>query len=177
MSLAPYTNTYTDIDGGIADSDDIVAEFDRLEAFINAWAESYQNIGTSFVTTHKIDGSGTFDLDPAAGFIQSLVIDSGVENININFKARADGDPYRIYVTLRFRSKETRYTVSGPSGRTTVFGVNQGEYMPSQVSRDDAFAGAFIATYGTDALSIQVYADNDEITLVETDDLLQGFSV
>jgi hypothetical protein len=97
--------------------------------------------------------------------------------VNINFMPRADGDPYRIYVVLRFGSKETRYTVSGPAGSSSVFGVNQTEFMPSQAVKDERYAGSIIATYGTDALHLQVYADNDEITEVGVDDILQGISL
>lgn len=176
MSLEPYTNTYTDTDGIIADSGDIVAEFDRIEAFIAAWAESYGGIGST-VRTIKIAGIDTYDLDPASGFVQSLIIDADVADININFKSREDGDPYRVYVILRFGSKDSRYTLSGPASRTTIFGINREEYLPSQVSKNGYFAGSIIATYGTDSLHLQVYADNVEDTTVESDDYLQGISV
>jgi|GEM_PF-4321308 len=177
MSLIPYTNTYVDIDGSIADSDDIVAEFDRVEAFIAAWSDSYQKIGITIVRKHTVPGDGDFDIDPSQGFIQTLNIDAGVTDLNINFLSRSTGDPHRIYVVLRFGSKDTMYTVSGPAATTTVFGVNRQEYMPSQVNKDGKFAGSVIATYGTDALHLQVYADNQETIEVGTDDVLQGISV
>ena len=178
MTLVPYTNTYTDTDGTIADSDDIVAEFDRLSVFIAAWADSYETIGVTNVQTYEVPFDElSYDIDPSNGFIQSLLIDAVVEDINFNFVAREDGDPYRVYVVLRFASKDTRYTVSGPAGSSSVFGVSQAEYLPSQASKDDKYAGTIIATYGTDALHLQVYADNDETDAVGSDDPLQGISI
>ncbi len=178
MTLIPYTNTYSDTDGTIADSDDIVNEFDRIALFISAWADSYQAIGATVVQVREIPfDESSHDIDPSDGLIQSFLIDAVVEDINFNFVAREDGDPYRIYVILRFASKETRYTVSGPAGSSSVFGVSQAEFLPSQVSKSGRYAGTIIATYGSDALHLQVYADNTEDDVVGVDDTLQGITV
>lgn len=176
MSLEPYTNTYTDTDGSIADADDIVNEFDRVEAFINAWSDSYESIGNTSVTEKTIITSDT-DIEPSIGLIQSIRIDPAVETVNFNILQRSDGDPYRIYIALRFGSLSTRFTVSAPASKSHIFALNQTPYSPSQVVQEGYYPAVMIVTYGTDATHLQVYADNQEDTLITLDDILQGAAV
>jgi len=177
MSLVPYTNTYTDTDGTIADADDIIAEFDRVSAFINAWADSYDSIGLTSVRNETINEDGNFDIEPAIGLVQAIRINSNIETVNFNIKAREKGDPFRIYMTLRFGSPATRFTVSAPSGSSHIFSVNQADFIPSPTSAGGFFPATVIVTYGTDAVHVQVFAHNDEATAVGVDDILQGVSI
>jgi len=179
MSLTPYTNTYTDTDGSIADADDIVAEFDRVATFINAWADSYESIGLTEVFKHTVltDDTDILDIDPALGLVQTAIIDATVTEIDFNILDRASSDPYRVYLSLRFASKATTFTVSAPSGVTHVFGVNKSEYTCSQTVNKGYYVASVIVTYATNGLHIQVYADNPEEDAPTLDDALQGASV
>jgi len=172
-ALVPYTNTYTDTDGTIADSDDIVAEFDRVAEFIGAWSDSFETIGVVDVHEYTVPFDGDTDISPTTGLVQVVKVDASVVTVNLNIKARVAGDPYRIYLNLRFASKNTVFTVSAPGGQSHIFGLNQSIYSPSQVQIDGWYAGCVIVTYGTDAAHIQVFADNPEGTIVALDDTLQ----
>jgi hypothetical protein len=177
MSLVPYTNTYTDVDGSIADSDDIVAEFDRVALFINAWIDSYELIGLTDVHVYNVTADGSQTVNPAKGLVQAMHIDANVSLANINIKERASTDPYRLYLTLRFGSKSTQFTVSAPAGKSNVFGINQTPFSPSQVAYRGRYAATVIVTYGTEGTHVQVYADNAEADSVGIDDILQGVGV
>ena len=177
MSLVPYTNTYTDTDGSIADSGDIVDEFDRVASFINAWVDSYETIGAIIVNEYNVGGDGTVDVSPSLGFVQVIKTSAGVTEIDINIKARVDGDPYRIYLNLRFGAKTTTFTVNAPSGQSHVFGLNQSPYSPSQIVNKGWYAASVIVTYGTGATHIQVFANNSETEPPTIDDILQEIAV
>ena len=177
MSLVPYTNTYSDVDGSIADSIDIVAEFDRVALFIAAWSDSYESIGLNSVNNILVPGDGDYDVEPTLGLVQLLFVDAVAELININIKDRIEGDPYRIYLNMRFGSKSTQFTVSAPSGKTHIFGINRTTYSPSQVVNKGRYAASLIVTYGSEGVHVQVYADNSETNAPDLDDLLQEISV
>ena len=177
MSLVPYTNTYTDTDGSIADSGDIVAEFDRVALFINAWADSYDSIGLTSVSKETVTDDGDHDIEPSIGLVQAIRINADVSTVNFNIKARQDGDPYRIYMSLRFGASATRFTVSAPAGSSSVFSVNQDDFMPSLTSANGFYPATVIVTYGSDSVHVQVFAHNNEATEVTIDDILQGVSV
>jgi hypothetical protein len=174
MALEQYTNTYTDIDSNIFDSDDLVAEFNRVAYYINLWAASVGSGGIINTFEQRI----TTNLDvvsgsPSNGILQKLIISNEVEEIAINFTSREEGDPYRIYISLRFQNKDSVFTVSGPSGETNMFAVNREEFSPSQVSAGGYYTAMLTATYGKDnGVMIGVFADNQEVTTVETDDTL-----
>lgn len=175
MPLEPYTNTYVDIDGNIFDSDDLVNEFNRVAQYINTWAASVESIGTTNFYEETILFEQTVIIgSPSFGIIQKMDINEDAESVVINFIERETGDPYRIYMTLRFRSPDTTFTVSGPAAETHAFGLNRGSYSPSQqVSASGFYTAVVVATYGdANGVLINVYADNTEATDVETDDLL-----
>ena len=173
MALTPYTNTYTDTDGTIADADDIVAEFDRVEEFIRIWAGAYTSIGLTTVYTYTFDAIYDYEINSGNGILQKLIVDEGVELFDINIKPREDGDPYRVYLSVRFRSKDTRFTVSAPVGISHVFGTNRVEFQPGQVISDGFYPAVIVITHGTDAVHVQVFADNSEASSVGSDDTLQ----
>lgn len=179
MSLTPYTNTYNDTDGTIADSGDIVAEFDRVSTFINAWADSYESIGLTEITKHAVlsDDTDVLDIDPANGLVQTAIIDATVTEIDFNVLNRATDDPYRVYLSMRFASKATTFTVSAPTGITHIFGVNQVPFTCSQTVNKGYYVSTLIVTYASNGLHIQVYADNAEEDAPTLDDALQGVSV
>ena len=96
-----------------------------------------------------------------------------ITEIAFNFLELADGDPQRIYLSLRFKSKSTTFTVGGPAGETHIFGVNQETYTPCQTEADGYYSAVVIATYGsTNGMMIQTFADNSEATAVGVDDVL-----
>ena len=174
MALDQYTNTYTDVDNNVFDADDLVDEFERIADFINAWSES---VGTGgIINTYEANVSIENNLiegNPANGILQKFIVNDDVETMAVDFVAVGDGDPFRLYISLRFQNKDTVFTVSGPSGETHVFGVNRYEYSPSQVSADGFYTAMVIATYGkTNGLMIQVFADNSEADAVSANDAL-----
>ena len=173
MPLEPYTNTYTDVDGSIADADDILEEYDRIELFIGDWLASIEKIGDTIVNEYEIEIDGDFDIDPALGLIQKVIVDLVVEEFNLNILPKGDTDPHRIYLTLRFRSPSTTYTISAPSG-SHLFGVNRTIYSPSQVIVDGFYASFVMITYGSVGTMVKVFADNTEETAVAGDDILQS---
>ncbi|MHC5061706.1 MAG: hypothetical protein ACYTFK_11560 [Planctomycetota bacterium] len=177
MSLEPYTNTYTDTDGNIADSGDILAEFDRVASFIDTWSASYESIGLTTVEEQVVGSNGNSEIEPSAGIVQVMKVAASVSELNINVKAREAGDTYRVYVTLRFGSRSTAFTVSGPSGKTHVFGVNRETYQPSQVIDSGWYNAMLIITYGTDGTHITVFANNSEGDSVSADDVMQEIAV
>lgn len=179
MSLIPYTNTYIDTDGTIADAPDILAEFARVATFINAWADSYDSIGLTEINKYTVlsDDTDTLDINPAYGLIQTAIIDATVTDIDFNILQRATGDPYRVYLSMRFASKATTFTVSAPTGVTHVFGVNKSTYTCSQIVNNGYYVSTLIVTYASNGLHIQVYADNPEEDAPTLDDALQGASV
>lgn len=176
MSLVPYTNTYTDTDGSIADADDIINEFDRVATFINTWADAYESIGLTEIVKHAVlsDDDGSLDIDPANGLVQTAIVDAVVTEIDFNILERTSDDPYRVYLSLRFASKATTFTVSGPTGKAQVFGVNKETYTCSQTVNNGYYSAAVIVTYATGGMHIQVYADNPETEAPGDDDVLQG---
>jgi len=179
MALEKYTNTYTDINTNIFDSDDLVAEFGRVATFLNSWSQSINKIGTVTVVEERITILDTiFNVDPADGLLQSLKIADDVSNLSVIFDERTEeGDTYRVYLSLRFQNKSTTFTVNGPAGQTHLFGVNKISYLPSQVVADGFYTALVIATYGTSGLLVNVFADNDEITAVSSDDILSTVAI
>ncbi len=177
MRFVPYTNTYADVDGSVADSDDIVAEFDRVSTFIKAWNKAYQLISFSGVNEYNISEDGDVNILPSLGFMQVVKVDSNVTTVNINANQRGDEDPYRVYLSLRFGSKNTTFTVSAPAGESHLFGLNQETYNPSQVAKDGWYAAVIIITYGTDAAHVQVFAHNSESSSADIGDILQEISI
>ena len=172
MAVVPYTSTYTDIDTNIFDSDDLVNEFFRVAEFMNAWSQSIDSIGTVNVFTKNITiVNNIIAVAPLDGLIQSMIIADDVENIVVDFTEREEGETYRIYLTLRFQSKSTTFTVSGPAGTTHIFGLNAESFSPSQVSADGYFTAMVIATYGTNGMMINVFADNSESASVSGNDI------
>jgi len=173
MGLERYTNTYTDVDSNIFDADDLVEEFNRVAEYINAWAASIESIGTvsvyeQYITTESNVVTGS----PSNSVVQQVVVNQELESIIVNFTERQEGDPFRVYMVLRFENKDTTFTVSGPSGQTHAFSVNKGSYRPCQTQTDGFYTAVVIATYGdAHGVFINVFADNDEIVDVENDDI------
>lgn len=176
MALTPYTSTYTDVANQIIDSDDLVAEFDRIEERLNVWLASYDQIGTeNIVELTKVESSRV-NIDPVAT-IQVVKIDADVPEVALRWGARSDGDPYRVYTVIQFESKATRFTVQGPSGLTHVFGRNDSPYLPAQVSASGVgfsyYKAVVIATYADrGSVMLKVFADNTEASAVGSDDVL-----
>jgi len=174
MALELYTNTYTDVDTNIMDSDDLVNEFWRVASFLNAWSDSIGSNGV--IDVYEEFATVTDDIvngDPANGIIQKFVITSALDAVSFNFTERAEGDPYRVYITLRFQNSATTFTVNGPAGETHAFGLNRTTYAPSQSSTEEFSSAMIIATYGkNNGLMINVFADNVEVTTVSGDDAL-----
>jgi hypothetical protein len=177
MTLVPYTNTYTDVDDSIADAVDIIAEFDRVALFINTWSDSYESIGLTNVNQYLVPGNSNVDVDPALGVVQAMITDAVVEEVNVNIQDRNDGDPYRVYLSMRFGSNTTAFTVSAPAGDSHVFGINRTSFLPSQVANNGWYSAVLIVTYGTTGIHVQVFADNRDTEAVDSDDMLQEVGV
>jgi hypothetical protein len=174
MSLVPYTNTYTDVDTNIMDSDDLVEEFWRVAEFMNTWANSTIGIGVTntyeFFITEETD---IINVSPVNGVLQKIIVGYDVDNFAVNLVEREEGSTYRVYVTLRFENPDTTFTISGPSGQTHVFGVNRSTLKPSQTQADGYYTAIIIATYGfSNGILVNVFADNEEATAVGADDIL-----
>lgn len=173
MALTPYTRVYDATDASFTDEDAVLAEFTRIEEFLAAWRASFESIGAQTVySVIEEEGLATDDvqIDPANGLIQSLEVGASVSTFDVNFASRADGNTYRVYLVLRCRSKDTRFTVSGPGGH--VFGINRSTYSPSQALADGFYSAVVIATYGTNGVFLSVHAHNDEETDFDGDDVL-----
>lgn len=177
MALEPYTNTYVDIDTNIFDADDLVNEFWRVADYINAWAASIDSIGTVKVYRQII----SYEQDiitgsPANGVIQHVNISRHASHVVFSLTGREEGDPYRIYMVLRFQNKNTTFSISGPAGQTHSFGVNRTVYSPCQTPNVNGFyTAAIIATYGgANGLFVNVFADNSESVDVEGNDILNA---
>lgn len=173
--LIPYTSTYTDVDGTIMDADDLVNEFWRVAYFLELWGGSIDAIGqeTNYdVYVETVEGE-LAEILPARGLIQRLDVDVGVETFEIAIREHTVGAPFRIYITVRCGSPDTRFSIRGLSGQTHIFGVNRSNYMPSQVITDGFYTATLICTYGgTDGVMVQVNAGNPEETEVTGDDML-----
>ena len=173
-ALTPYTSTYTDVDGGIMDADDLVNEFWRVAYFIDLWSGSIDAIGrdTSYdIYVEKVSGQ-LAPIYPQRGLIQRLDVDATVDQFTVAIQPHETGDPYRVYISIRCRSKDTRFTVSGPSGEGHVFGINRSLYMPSQVVGDGFYNASIICTHSQNTgVMIQVQAANPEEELINYDDI------
>lgn len=182
--LEPYTNTYLDVDGSVADAPDLINEYHRVAEFLNRFASSLDQVAIRVRRTEFIFlESRTIDIDPADGLLQRLIIDADVSRVNINFVRREEGEPYRVFLVLRFQDRNTEFTVSGPGGDSSKFGFNRvipydpnerntnTIYQPSQREADGHYAAVVQATYGTsNGAVIQVFSDNEEDEIVGTED-------
>lgn len=172
MALEAYTSTYTDVAESIIDADDLYNEFERIEQYLGAWLASYDQIGINTITyVDRVD-----EIRPKIyplGLVQQIIVSSDMARIDIEFKARTEGNPYRVYNVFRFESKDTIFTVNGPSGRGHVFGRNTRLHKPSQVLASGYYTAIVIATYAqSGSVFLKVFADNDEASAVGTDDVL-----
>lgn len=174
--LEPYTSTYTDVDGSIMDADDLVNEFWRVAYFLDLWGGSIDAIGreTSYdVYIEEVNGS-LAEILPGRGLIQRLDVAAGVETFEIAIREHTAGAPFRIYITVRCMSPNTRFTIRAPAGQSHVFGVNRSTYMPSQVIADGRYTATLICTYGSEqGIMVQVHAANPEEAEVTLNDILQ----
>lgn len=173
MALEKYTNTYIDVEGNIADADDILEEFDRVAEFFNLWASSIDQIGSNKVFIDNSSAVGTTVIDASNGSIQRKNIAADVDVLNIRVNSRQEGEPYRIHLVLRFASRLTTFTVSGPSGETHIFSRNSSPYSPGQTIADGWYPAVLVVTFGaTNGCFISVFAENNEATGVGNDDVL-----
>lgn len=174
-ALEPYTSTYTDVDGSIIDADDLVNEFWRVSDFLMLWSGSIEAIGREdhyeeFVT---IVTGQLAEILPQNGLIQRLEVDASVQSFEVNIKQHEVGDPYRVYITIRCRSKNTRFTVETPAKESHVFGINRSEYMPAQVIGDGFYTATIICSYSQNTgVMVQVMAANLEEEAIDFDDVL-----
>jgi hypothetical protein len=173
--LEPYTSTYSDVDDSIFDADDLVNEFWRVAYFLNLWGGSIDAIGREdhYEEYIEIVEGELAEILPARGLNQRLEVEADVEEFEVNIGPHTVGAPFRVYIVIRCRSNDTRFTVTGPSGEGHVFGINRSLYMPSQVLGDGFYNASIICTFGaTKGVMIQVHAGNPEETLVDFDDPL-----
>ncbi len=173
--LPPYISTYTDVDHSIFDADDLVAEFWRVAFFINLWSGSIDALGKEdhFEVHIEIVEGELVEILPARGLIQRIQVEANVEDFVIKINEHTTGAPYRVYIVVRCLSKDTRFSVSSPSGEAHIFGINRTVYMPSQAIGNGFYTAALLCTYGADnGVMIQVMAGNSEEVAVDLDDVL-----
>jgi hypothetical protein len=182
--LPPYTSTYTDVDGSIFDADDLVNEFWRVSEFMTLWAGSIEAIGQVDRYEAYVDvvTGELAEILPSSGLIQRLEVAAGVETFTVRIKPHEVGAPYRLYISIRCRSEDTRFQVEVPSGQSHIFGVNRTSYvfggtsapfMPSQVLGDGFYSAQLIVTFGSEnGVMVQVMAGNPEESDVDFDDVL-----
>lgn len=173
--LEPYTSTYTDVDGSIMDADDLVNEFWRVAYFLELWGGAIDAIGqeTRYDVYVEIVEGELAEILPARGLIQRLEVAADVETFEIAIREHTAGAPYRVFVTVRCRSADTRFTIRAPSGQSHVFGVNRSILMPSQVITDGFYTAQLICTYGSEnGVMIQAFSGNPEETTVDLNDQL-----
>ena len=173
--IPPYTSTYTDVDHATFDAADLVAEFWRVAFFIELWSGSIDAIGRedNFEVHIEIVTGELAEILPARGLIQRIEVEADVENFEIAIKEHTTGAPFRVYITVRCRNKDTRFTISSPAGETHIFGLNRAVYMPSQEIGDGFYTAALLCTYGSEkGLMVQVMAANPEAAEVNYDDVL-----
>lgn len=173
--LPPYTSTYTDVEHSIMDAKDLVDEFWRVAYFIELWSGSIDAIGQEDnLEVHiEIVTGELAEILPLRGMIQRIEAEADVENFEIAVKEHTTGAPFRVYIAIRCRSKETRFTISTPSGEAHLFGINRTTYMPSQEIADGFYTAAMLCTYGSEkGVMVQVMAANTEATEVNYDDVL-----
>jgi len=175
-ALEPYTSTYTDVDGSVMDADDLVNEFWRVAYFLELWGGSIDAIGQEVrydTYVEEVEGE-LAEILPARGLIQRLEVEADVESFEIAIKEHNAGDPYRVYIVVRCRSKDTRFTITVPSGQSHVFGVNRTVYMPAQVLGDGFYNASLIVTYSQNTgVMVQVHAANDEEAAIDYNDIQQ----
>lgn len=181
MTLEPYTSTYQDVADSIVDAEDLVAEFWRVSYFINLWAGSIVAIGQEddFTVYIEIVEGELAEIIPSNGLIQRFEVAADVEEFTLEVKKRVDGDPFRVYATIRCLSADTRFVLSVPGGEAHVFGLNHApldpvqRYRPSQVITDGFFTSTVIMTYGSEeGVMVQVHGANPEESEVNYDDVL-----
>jgi hypothetical protein len=173
--LEPYTSTYTDVDGSIMDADDLVNEFWRVAYFLDLWGGSIDAIGqTTDYTVYVQEVTGELaEILPQRGLIQRLEVAANVDTFEVAIREHTVGAPFRVYITVRCLSPDTRFTIRAPSGQSHVFGINRSIYMPSQVIADGFYTASLICTYGSEeGVMIQVHAANPEEDEVTLDDIL-----
>jgi hypothetical protein len=175
-NLEPYTSTYTDVDGSIMDADDLVNEFYRVAYYLNLWGGVVDAIGRDEETevyVEIVEGE-LAEILPANGYIQRLEVAADVDTFEVAIRDHTEGAPFRVYIIIRCLNKDTRFTVSAPSGNSHTFGVNRTTYMPSQVIADGFYAASILCTYGSeDGVMVQIHAANPEETEVTENDVLQ----
>jgi hypothetical protein len=174
-ALEPYTSTYSDVDGSVIDADDLVDEFWRVSHFMTMWAGSIEAIGREdhYEEYIQIVTGQLAEILPQNGLIQRLDVDASVVSFEVKINEHVVGDPYRVYINLRCRNKDTRFTLSTPSHESHVFGINREEYMPAQVISDGFYTATLICSYSQDrGVLIQVMAANPEETAIDFDDVL-----
>jgi hypothetical protein len=157
------------------DAKDLVDEFWRVAYFIELWAGSIDAIGRedNFEVHIVIVEGELAEILPLRGMIQRIEVEADVESFEIAIKEHVAGAPFRIYITVRCRSKETRFTISTPSGEAHLFGINRTTYMPSQEIGDGFYTASLLCTYGSEkGLMVQVMAANTEADEVDYDDVL-----
>lgn len=175
-ALEPYTSTYSDVDGSIMDADDLVNEFWRVAYYLDLWGGSIDAIGqeTRYDTYVEVVEGELAEILPQRGLIQRLEVGAGVETFTVKINEHATGAPYRVYLTIRCANKDTRFSLSVPSGQTHVFGINRTSYMPSQVLGDGWYNATIIITYSQNTgVMVQVNAANPEEEEVTFDDMQQ----
>jgi len=180
MTLPLYTSEYEDVDAQIFGADNLVNEFARVATFLNPWVDSVAQSTTIRTYSETVEGTDTLvevDIDPTDGSIQRYIVEESVSAVLMNFGRRAVGDTFRVYAVLRFSSKDSTFKVSGPMGATHLFGVNRTTFQPSQVKKDGYYMASLVATYGTNGLLINVFANNEEASSVSGDDIITAVSV
>jgi len=168
----PYVVGYADIDGGIADNADILAEFTAIEDAIESFRIEYEDGGGGDAATVYVNETvtgTTVTLDPANGSVQTLPI-GDTDSVIITIAPRVSGATFRMFVVIRCVRADTTFTVVGPDGH--LFGLNQTDLIPSQVENNGFYASAILVTYGTGGTFVQVFADNTEATATDAGDFL-----
>ena len=173
--LEPYTSTYSDVDGSIMDATDLVNEFWRVAYYLDLWGGSIDAIGREdrYEEYIEIVEGELAEILPVRGLIQRLEVEADVEEFEVNIGPHTTGAPFRVFIIIRCRSKDTRFTVTGPSGEAHRFGLNRTIFMPGQVLGDGFYNASIICTYGsTNGVMVQVHAANPEETAVDFDDVM-----
>lgn len=178
--LPLYTNTYADVDGSIMDADDLVDEFYRVAYFLALWADGGDAIDVDKIyETYIEEITGELaEILPSNGLIQRLDVAAGVETFEVQINEHTVGAPFRVFISIRCGSPDTRFTLSVPSGEAHIFGINRSVYMPSQVIGDGAYSASIICTYGSEkGVMVQVMAGNPEETEVDYDDVMTAVPI
>lgn len=174
--LQPYTRTYSDVEGETMDADDLRNEFLRVAEFMELWGaaiEASSESVTATVYVTEVTGE-VAEIIPERGLIQRLEVAGDVDHFDIIFTPHTTGAPYRTYVSIRCRSADTTFSITGLNQETHLFGVNREVYGVSQTEVDGFFSATLILTMsrGTGVLA-QIHARNPEEDQVDYNDILQ----